>query len=229
MDTKFRQRSKALGDKTRLAIYRELARAEVPLGVADLVARFALNHNTVRQHLSKLAEADLIDAVHAPPDGPGRPPVRYRLTDDAAARWNGDGPYERLSLLLLEVATTDSPPLEVGRSAGRAMPVIDANADDPVATFTTSIAAQGFAPHASTHDLSDSDPTGPGTPIEVVLDHCPYAAAANANPEVVCALHRGMVEGLAERIGGLAVTGLDVSEPNRAGCRVRLVRNPARG
>lgn len=220
-DEVFRRRAAALGDKTRLAIYRAIAAHETPIGVAALVDRFDLNHNTVRQHLVRLVDAALVETVREPPRGPGRPPVGYRLTGDAAAGWNDEGPYERLSLLLLEIATTGRSPLEVGRRAGRRM-VVDADrSTDPVGTFMSAVTAQGFAPRI------DAD-TGlrDGADMELVLDNCPFARAAEASPEVVCALHRGMVEGLAERLGGLSVTGLVPEEPDDAGCRVRI-RTPA--
>lgn len=212
VDETFRRRAAALGDQTRLAIYRQIAGREVPVGVAELVDRFGLNHNTVRQHLARLVDAGLVETVREPPRGPGRPPVHYRLTAEGAAEWNDEGPYERLSLLLLEVATTDASPLQVGRRAGRAMAVDADPGTDPLEAFVAAVTAQGFAPRTDRTDRGH----------ELILDHCPFARAAEMNPEVVCALHRGMVEGLAERVGGLAVTGLQVGDPDTAGCRVRI-------
>ncbi len=211
-DELFRRRAAALGDETRLGIYREIASREVPVGVAELVDTFGLNHNTVRQHLTKLVDAELVETIREPPRGPGRPAVHYRLTAQAAAEWNDEGPYERLSMLLLEIATTDESPREVGRRAGRAMVVDALHADDPLDAFGAAVTAQGFAPRRA--DTDDG--------VELVLDHCPFARAAEMNPEVVCELHRGMAEGLAERVGGLSITDLEVSDPDRAGCRVRI-------
>lgn len=216
-DETFRRRAAALGDETRLAIYRDIAGREVPVGVADLVADFGLNHNTVRQHLARLVDAGLVETVREPPRGPGRPPVHYRLTAAAAADWNDEGPYERLSMLLLEVASSDAPPREIGRRAGREMAVDVTHAADPLDAFTAAVTAQGFAPRTA-HDTD-----GPG--VELVLDHCPFARAAQINPGVVCALHRGMVEGLAERVGGLAVTDFVAADPGDAGCTVRIRRD----
>lgn len=230
-DDAFRKRSAALGDETRFAIYREIADREIPLGVAELVERFGLNHNTVRQHLAKLVGADLVEPVRDVPRGPGRPPVRYRLTARAAAEWNDDGPYERLSLLLLEVATTGTSALEVGRAAGREMAVAESGSTDPVDAFTAAVTAQGFAPRTlpGAADTADTAAPGGGDRVEVILDHCPFARAAEIAPEVVCALHRGMVEGLAEQVGGIRVTGFEVGAPRDAGCRVCLVHTDPDG
>lgn len=215
-DELFRRRAAALGDQTRLAIYRDIAGREVPVGVADLVDDFGLNHNTVRQHLAKLVDADLVEPVREPPRGPGRPPVHYRLTATAAAEWNDEGPYERLAMLLLEVASGDESPRDVGRRAGRAMAIDAAQSDDPIDAFTAAVTAQGFAPRP-----------GEGTDgaAELVLDHCPFARAAGVNPGVVCALHRGMVEGLAERVGGLSIVDFAAADPDEAGCRVHIRRD----
>ena len=57
--------------------------------------------------------------------------------------------------------------------------------------------------------------------VTVAFTHCPFAELAEAHPEIVCHLHRGMVEGFVDAIGGLDVavfrTLLD-----RQPCRVEL-------
>ncbi|MBS1847034.1 MAG: helix-turn-helix domain-containing protein [Actinobacteria bacterium] len=211
VDDAFRVRARALGDPTRHAIYRRIAREERPIGVGELTDAFGLNHNTIRRHLGLLRDAGLVDEITERAAGPGRPRLKYRLTTEAAADWNSEGPYERLSLLLLEVATTGTSPLEVGRAAGRSM-AIDPGIDDPVEAMTAALAAQGFAPRVAAR----------GDSTEVLLDHCPFAAAATANPAVVCALHRGMLEGVASRIDDLGVVQLVAEDPRRAPCLVRV-------
>ncbi|HET8931140.1 MAG TPA: helix-turn-helix domain-containing protein [Acidimicrobiales bacterium] len=211
VDARFRERSKALGDTTRYGIYRLIAGLDRPATVAELTDEFGLNHNTVRQHLKKLREARLVEEVAEAPRGPGRPRLLYRLTDEAAAEWNDEGPYERLSLLLLEVATTGDSALEVGRAAGRRMH-LDADAADPIAAMTVAMAAQGFAPRTTTV----------GDRTELVLEHCPFASAAEVNPQIVCSLHRGMLEGLASQVDGVALTDLIATDPRQARCLVRV-------
>jgi predicted ArsR family transcriptional regulator len=48
----------------------------------------------------------------------------------------------------------------------------------------------GFAPETSA-----------GAETEVRLHHCPFLEAAQAEPEVVCALHRGLMEGALDELG----------------------------
>jgi predicted ArsR family transcriptional regulator len=56
----------------------------------------------------------------------------------------------------------------------------------------------------------------------VAFGHCPFAELAEAQPQVVCALHRGILEGLVAEVGGG-----DVEEfhdlVSRTPCRTTLV------
>ena len=217
-DETFRLRSQALGDPTRHAIYREIALLGRPVAVSELVERFGLNHNTVRQHLAKLRAASLIDDVRDTPTGPGRPRILYHLTPEAAAGWNDEGPYQRLSMLLLDLASGKSTAIEVGREAGRALGREVLEVGDPLNAMERAVADQGFAPRLERH----------GDKAELVLEHCPFAAAAEADPDLVCQLHLGMAEGLAEQIDGVVADGLVVREPRLGACRVQLTLGPRR-
>lgn len=48
------EQARALGDPTRHAIFRNIAEAGGPVGVAELTEQLGLNHNAIRQHLAKL-------------------------------------------------------------------------------------------------------------------------------------------------------------------------------
>ncbi len=209
-------RSRALGDPTRYRIFREIARRQRPVAVAELTAAFGLNHNTVRQHLRKLCDAGLLDEVGEPPRGPGRPRLLYQLSADAANDWNAEGPYERLSLLLLELAATDATPREVGRAAGRAVR-LDPAGLDPLEVLRRVMTAQGFAPRVDRN----------GDRAEVTLLRCPFATAAEANPSVVCDLHRGMTEGLVGQLDDVDAPRLVARHPRSGACAVHLKVQPA--
>ncbi len=61
--------------------------------------------------------------------------------------------------------------------------------------------------------------------IDLILDRCPFQAAAAATPDVVCELHRGFIEGIADAAGAtIGVVDLIASDPRRAGCRLKLMR-----
>ena len=50
-------------------------------------------------------------------------------------------------------------------------------------------------------DLRASD----GDLATIAFTHCPYRELAEAHPEVICHLHRGLVEGFVEEHGGAGV------------------------
>lgn len=117
--TTLQQQARALGDPTRHAIFRYVADAAAPVGIAELTAHFSFNHNAIRQHLAKLAAAQLVVETKVQSGGPGRPRLVYVIDPAAENRWGAIGPYERLSLLLAEIIRTGETPVEVGRRAGR--------------------------------------------------------------------------------------------------------------
>src|SRR3954470_14916127 len=76
---------KALGDETRFAMYRELARSTTALSAQDLAERLSLHANTVRLHLERLREAGLVDVEPVRRGAVGRPQHLYFLAAGAPA------------------------------------------------------------------------------------------------------------------------------------------------
>ena len=58
------------------------------------------------------------------------------------------------------------------------------------------LAGLGFDPAVATD----------GTTTTVAFTHCPFSELAADHPEVVCHLHRGLVEGMVEQLGGVGTT-----------------------
>ena len=49
--------------------------------------------------------------------------------------------------------------------------------------------------------------------------HCPFRELAEAYPELVCNLHRGICEGVVDQVGGGSVAGVrDVVRPGAVSC-----------
>ncbi|HET6951072.1 MAG TPA: helix-turn-helix domain-containing protein [Acidimicrobiales bacterium] len=218
MSTTLQQQARALGDPTRHAIFRYLVDAARPVGVAELTEHFALNHNAIRQHLAKLVDADLASESAEPVGGPGRPRLVYEVDPATESRWGATGPYERLSLLLAEIIASGDTPVEVGRRAVEDHPVPAATPEAAVADVAAVMARQGFEPEVRRR----------GTGIEIALGTCPFETVAAARPDVVCALHLGLAEGLADK-ADIAVTELVARDPRRAGCCLRLDLSPREG
>lgn len=209
--TALQRQARALGDPTRHEIFRYVADAEQPTGVAEITAHLGLNHNAIRQHLAKLVDAGLVVEATAPPSGRGRPRLVYTVDPSAESRWGVTGPYERLSELLSEIIRTGDGPVEVGRREGRRL---RAHADAPaaIAEVEEVMARAGFAP----------DTRAVRGRVDVVLQNCPFEATALKDPQTICSLHRGIVEGLVEGSDTLRVDDLVAKDPRRAGCRLRL-------
>jgi predicted ArsR family transcriptional regulator len=217
MATTLQEQARALGDPTRHEIFRYVADASQPVDVAELTAHLGLNHNAIRQHLTKLVRADLVTEDHAPSTGRGRPRLNYRLNPAAESRWGITGPYERLSLLLAEILKTGDSAVEVGRRSVRPRRLGAGERDDPVAVVVDAMTSQGFDP---TVDVR-------GDRVEVVLRACPFATTALADPDTVCSLHLGIAQGVAELTGGrIVVDELLPHDPRRAKCRLRLHLKP---
>ena len=205
------EQARALGDPTRHAVFRAVADAGAPIGVAELTAEFGLNHNAIRQHLAKLVAAGLLVESTAPPSGRGRPRLQYELDEAGAARWGGIGPYERLAVLLAEVLRTGDEPVEVGRRAGLAASAVAGRGDGPVGALVDELARGGFEPSLRQQ----------GGAVEVTLEACPFTSAVLTDAATVCALHLGLARGVAESVGGIEVDELVPQDPRRAACVLR--------
>lgn len=209
------RQARALGDPTRFEIFRFVAEASLPVRVATLTEHFSFNQSAIRQHLAKLVDARLLIEELATGAGTGRPPLQYRLSPAAMGTWGAAGPYELLALLLLEMNDGRRTAVEVGIDAGRRLAADHGAAADPVDVIEAEMARRGFEPRR------EQDPPK----VELVLERCPFAAAAAANPDVVCEMHRGLAQGILDAMGAqLRVEALVVYPPERAGCRLQMTR-----
>lgn len=204
--------AKALGDPTRFRIFRYVFEAGSPVGVSELTTYTQLNHNAVRQHLDVLTSAGLVIKEIEDRRRPGRPRLMYTPAPDVAGLWGTPGAYEYLATLLSEMLRTGAAPEDVGRSVGRqrAVELSRRPHGSPLTMIEAEMARIGFRPTIRQRSRS----------VDLVLGQCPFESAAAANPGVVCGIHRGLAEGLAEEIGGIDVEDLVAKNPHRAGCRL---------
>ncbi len=183
---------KALGDNTRYAIYLELVRSPRPLATAEIAATLGLHINTVRPQLEKMREAGLLELEIDARGGVGRPQHRYGLVAEAPSLGLEPAVFPLATRMLLRMTSAAGLGAEEAVEAGRDQGLADGRAEVDGAAALVAIerrlAELGF------------DPTS--VPIEdgvtVAFGHCPFRDLAEANPEVVCGLHRGLVEGLVE-------------------------------
>jgi predicted ArsR family transcriptional regulator len=205
---------KALGDNTRYAIYLELARSAVPLATAEVADTLGLHVNTVRPHLERMRELGLVERK-IQPQGVGRPQHRYSLAPDAPSLGLEPPTFPLLAALLAGAAAlagvTAEEAAEVGRDQGHA----DAqriSAEGCLEALSVQLTTLGFDP--AVVESEDG--------ATVAFTHCPFAELAAAFPEVVCHLHRGMVEGLVAVFDDADVADFRTCT-DRAPCQVDLV------
>jgi predicted ArsR family transcriptional regulator len=208
------QEARALGDPTRHRLFRYIAEASRPVGVAELTDFVRLNHNAVRQHLAVLKETGLVIEEVEQRSKPGRPRLLYRLAPEAAGRWGTPGAYAWLAGLLADTVRQRLEPRQIGRQEGHRRAAELAGGGEPDRLFEVEIERRGFRPVRVEH----------GRRIDLVLERCPFADVARSDPATVCQLHLGLVEGLAEGLGGIDVEGLVPKDPRRAGCRLKIRR-----
>jgi predicted ArsR family transcriptional regulator len=235
---------RALGDPTRYTIYSEVASSSVPLSTSDLAEALGLHPNTVRPHLERLREVGLLEVESDSNGNVGRPQHRYMRSDRAPSLGLEPPAYPLLADLLAQLAAElgpcDDNVAEVGREWGRheaeamAKPEVElgeggaaaaagaagttaavgtaAKESGCVAALVAELAELGFDPSTSCADASAT----------VSFTRCPFRELAEAHPELVCCLHRGIVEGIVEQVGGAAVASF-ATLADRNPCRVELV------
>jgi len=206
------RQARALGDPTRYDIFRYVADALEPVRVATLAEHFGLNPNAIRQHLSKLTEALLLSEELATVPTGGRPPLQYRITPAVVGGWGTPAPHEMLSLALLRVLEGGTA-VDAGIEEGLRMATTYQASEDPLAALETEMVRRGFEPELDTSD---------GV-VELVLQRCPFLAAASAAPDVVCEIHRGLAQGLLQGLDAdVRVSRLLSFPPAEAGCRLQI-------
>lgn len=149
---------------------------------AELVAATGLHENTVRGHLEQLRRDGHVRREPAPGAGRGRPAWRWAAVDaeDAA-------PYAGLAAALADAMVRRMPDAVArAREAGALWGARLASGrpqEQARSVVTDVMREQGFAPE------DDGD--------AILLRRCPLLAAAAQRTDVVCAVHEGMIEGLA--------------------------------
>jgi predicted ArsR family transcriptional regulator len=205
---------KALGDNTRYAIYLELARAPMPLATAQIADSLGLHPNTVRPHLDRMREVGLLEVVTDARGAVGRPQHRYSLAAEAPSLGFEPPAFPVLARMLLRLAATAQLPSADAVDAGREAGAESAQrypATPCAAALTAELAALGFDPEA----LVDDDGA------TIAFTRGPFRELAEANPDLVCSLHRGLVEGFAEARGDARVIAFhDLAD--RTPCQVEI-------
>ena len=208
---------KALGDNTRYAIYLEVARSSSPRSTAEIAETLGLHPNTVRPHLERMRDVGLLDMVMDSRGHVGRPQHRYSVAAEAPSLGLEPPAFPLLARMLGAVAAAagvdPDDAADIGRDHGRDLATAAAvEPEHCIAGLIGELETLGYDPAAG------EDPDGTTT---VAFTHCPYRELAESWPELVCQLHRGLVEGYVARTGGAEVVAFGTLA-DRDPCQVVL-------
>lgn len=208
---------KTLGDNTRYAIYLELARSPRPLATADIAEGLGLHPNTVRPHLERMRDVGLLEVGTHVSTGVGRPHHVYWLAADAPSLGLEPPTFPMLARMLARLAEASGADGRDAAAVGRAQGAADAadheDAPSCLEGLLDNLDRLGFDPVV--------DGTDDGETAVIAFTHCPFRELAEAHPDLVCSLHRGMVEGFVEAMGDAT---MDDFHPllHREPCQVAL-------
>jgi predicted ArsR family transcriptional regulator len=208
---------KALGDNTRYAIYLELARSSMPLATAQIAEGLGLHPNTVRPHLERMRDVGLLDVITDARGAVGRPQHRYSLAADAPSLGFEPPAFPALARMLLRLASSAELPaaeaVEAGRDYGQTL-ALDHRSDIPCEdALLAELMTLGFDPESVSDDDSST----------IAFTRCPFQELAEANPDLVCSLHHGLVNGFVEEFGGGEVVSFN-DLAHRPPCQVEIAR-----
>lgn len=192
-------RYRAQADPVRRRLLRVMEDIGRPLDATSLAEAVGLHPNTVRGHLDILEQAAMVTKAPEARQAPGRPRLLY---SPAQGTDQPPGGYrllaEMLTTMLNRVSDeTSAAAEETGRAWGRYLtqappPSTPLSAEEALERLLTIVTDHGFVPQ--TRDAAGS--------TEIDLLDCPFRDLARQHPEIVCALHLGMLRGTAEALGG---------------------------
>lgn len=207
---------KTLGDNTRYAIYLELARSARPRSTAEVAETLGLHPNTVRPHLERMREVGLLEARPDVSGAVGRPQKLYLLSAEAPSLGLEPPVFPMLARMLLGLVADAGVGSEVSVDAGRAEGRRLAHRQRPgrrpcIDAAEAMLDELGFDPAR----------VDEGDTATIAFTHCPFADLAETDPDVVCSLHRGLVEGFIDEVGGAQLVSFNTLA-DRTPCQTQL-------
>lgn len=201
----------------RAAVLAHLQEAAGPAGVADVARSTGLHVNTARFHLDGLVAQGRAQRHAEQGGGRGRPRILYT----ALVQDSGPRSFRLLAEMLTGLVGSLDPRGSAARDAGRAwgrslvsgtLPGAGIGEGASLERLDTVLDEVGF------RQTRRDDEAG----IELRIHHCPFVEVARQDPDVVCTLHRGLLEGAVEGLGA----PLEVEElrpfAERGTCLARL-------
>ncbi len=175
-------------------MYRYIGLAGRPVSVREMSRRLALHPNTLRPHLRRLEEAGLISREIRKTASVGRPQTMYSIRETEG----GEGGDYRLLAEMLCGLVKGGRALQQARELARQWgaylvtqggpkPGVRLPARRNLAVLQEAMAKAGFQPRFRREGQ---------VAIEITLRDCPFRDLADDYRELVCTLHRGLLEGM---------------------------------
>lgn len=207
------------GNRQRRRVLELVRENDDALDAGELAARMGLHVTTVRFHLDALCEEGVVERTRITRAGVGRPRTGY-----LAVRERLD--YRSLAeILALELGDTVEKRRRRAQRAGRrwAQRIAARSATEHIAEQDVSDSARSseiledraamvasvFARMGFDAELTPAASSTTGAERSIHLHACPVRDLARAHPEVGCALHRGLLQGLLTNVaaaGGHSTT-----------------------
>ena len=197
-----------LSGASRVAVLEVLRSSDGPMDVLAIAELVGLHGNTVRWHLDQLVEAGLVESDVQVRATPGRPRLLFCAVTAPAAKT--EGTYKLLAEVLAKGIHDGGPePGSVAAEAGRrwgheiglrggltAEPIDSAGA---VARVVALLGDVGFAPTIG--EVRGHGPGGARDTATVIEVHaCPFYDVAREHPDVICAVHLGLIQGALDQM-----------------------------
>ena len=184
---------KALADDTRYRLYRYLRLSGRPVPVRELSTRLSLHANTLRPHLRRLEEAGLVASeTRRGPSAVGRPQTVYTAwpTNERDGR-----DYRLLADILASLITGTRARRGPGARPRVGGYLVTRHAPPPGG------APSGAEPRGAPGSAGRGRVRPPLPPegtrtVEISLRDCPFRDLLDEHRELVCAVHRGLLEGM---------------------------------
>lgn len=186
---------KALADDTRYRLYRYLRLSGRPVSVRELSIRLGLHVNTLRPHLRRLEEAGLIASeAQRGVASVGRPQTVYSVVDREEREGRDYRLFAEIVAGLVTGARQRSRAVAsarewgaylVGRAAPR--PGGRTSSGPNLAVLQEALSEAGFDPRFRRRGRDR---------VDITLRDCPFRDLLDEHRDLVCELHRGLLEGM---------------------------------
>lgn len=212
----------ALADDTRRALYEYVVAQREPVGREQAATALGFAQHNVNFHLDRLVEEGLLEVEFRrlsgrTGPGAGRPSKLYRRSDREFSVTLPPRRYDLVGDILAAAVTRASAgePLQAALadtaySEGHALGEAGRDLGDPETPegLARVLGTQGYEPQVR-DDV-------------VELDNCPFDSLAHKHTEVVCALNKSFVQGVADGLGCQGITAC--LEPDPVQCCVKARR-----